>query len=341
LNVFVDTNVLLGLYKLTGPDLEEVRRLIAIAGVKGEAKLNILLNENVVDEFARNRENVVAESMSHLESIRRGHTVPNLVRPYKEEANALRTAIAATSKAAAALQDVAHDDIQTHNLKADLVVEELFQTFAAKPITDPQLERARRRREVGRPPGKSNSIGDAINWEHLLEAAPDGENLYLISADGDFESILYPGTPKDYLVEEWEDAKHSELYLFKSLLAFLQKQFPQYKLADEVAKVNAIDNFVDSFSFAETHRRVAALREFSDFTDDEVARILDAMDTNSQIESIIEDDDVRALAETMIESAKSEKSKIAAEAVSQHLTRIDARRRPTVDDEKLDDDIPF
>ena len=50
---------------------------------------------------------------------------------------------------------------------------------------------------MGNPPGKRNSLGDAILWEFLLANAPDKEDIYMISGDGDFDSKL----DRDKLIE--------------------------------------------------------------------------------------------------------------------------------------------
>ena len=43
--------------------------------------------------------------------------------------------------------------------------------------------RAVMRTRLGNPPGKSESVGDAMNWETLLIAVPEGTELYLVSED--------------------------------------------------------------------------------------------------------------------------------------------------------------
>ena len=52
------------------------------------------------------------------------------------------------------------------------------------------VNRAIVRFNTGNPPGKDRKYGDAINWETLLESVPCGEDLFFISADKDYASIL-------------------------------------------------------------------------------------------------------------------------------------------------------
>jgi len=150
MNVFLDTNVLLGLYRLSGPDLEEVRRLIKLADAK---KLTVCINSNVVEEFTRNREKVIAESLKHLEIFFKKEGIPNLCKPYAEGAT-LREAVAHVEKTAKSLRDAVRKDAEEHTLKADSVIAEVFAKFKPVTIGDGVIEKARARREFGNPPGK-------------------------------------------------------------------------------------------------------------------------------------------------------------------------------------------
>ena len=148
MNVFLDTNVLLGLYKLTGPDLEEVRRLIKLAEA---AKFTVLVNDIIVDEFNRNRQKVIAASLTHLDTLNRGAAIPNLVKSYAE-AGKLRDCLNDVNAAVIAVKAVALTEIAKSNLKADQLVAELFQKFKPLAVTEAVITKARRRFEFGRPP---------------------------------------------------------------------------------------------------------------------------------------------------------------------------------------------
>jgi hypothetical protein len=140
------------------------------------------------------------------------------------------------------------------------------------------------------------------------EAAPENVALHLISADGDYESELYTSQPKDYLAREWSEKKKSTLRLHKSLLNFFQECFPDFKLADEVEKVIAIQNLVQSFSFADTHKAIQKLQEHTEFSDEQLTKLLDAIDENTQIAWILSDEDVMHFAENLIALAKSKEA---------------------------------
>ena len=61
------------------------------------------------------------------------------------------------------------------------------------------LDKATDRTEIGNPPGKKGSLGDAIIWESLLGHAPD-EPLHFVSDDIDYKSKLNKLKMKDFLV---------------------------------------------------------------------------------------------------------------------------------------------
>ena len=69
--------------------------------------------------------------------------------------------------------------------------------FCAKWKSGPTL----RRTEVGNPPGKADSLGDALNWEWLLEQEIEfwDDELILISSDNDYESELIKGKPREFV----------------------------------------------------------------------------------------------------------------------------------------------
>jgi hypothetical protein len=65
------------------------------------------------------------------------------------------------------------------------VLDPLFEKAVLE--TSEQLERARIRKERGRPPGKrTDLLGDQISWEQLLDAARDKGSVWIITKDKDY-----------------------------------------------------------------------------------------------------------------------------------------------------------
>ncbi|MEW6053335.1 MAG: PIN domain-containing protein [Nitrospirota bacterium] len=89
MNVFLDTNILLDMYQLSGPDLDELKKLIKLAENR---KIKIYITTQIEDEFWRNREGVLNESIKHFKETKVITKIPNIVRSYSEKANDLRQA---------------------------------------------------------------------------------------------------------------------------------------------------------------------------------------------------------------------------------------------------------
>jgi hypothetical protein len=73
----------------------------------------------------------------------------------------------------------------------DEVSKALAPIFAkAVPHSPDELQRARARRELGNPPGKSNNpIGDQLTWEQILTHFKGKKRLWIISRDGDYGTV--------------------------------------------------------------------------------------------------------------------------------------------------------
>ena len=63
MNLFIDTNVFLSFFHLTNDDLEELRKLIVLLD---KEEVHLLLPEQVIHEFRRNRENKIYDLLKRL-----------------------------------------------------------------------------------------------------------------------------------------------------------------------------------------------------------------------------------------------------------------------------------
>lgn len=321
MNVFIDTNVLLDLYHLSGPDLDELRKVIKLAENK---KLNVLLPAQVEDEFWRNRERVISEALDLFAKTKASATLPNLIRA-NPKSSELRQAVERVNDLVKELRQVADSEIANHKLKADDVIESLFMQCPPQAVDISVIDKAKARKELGNPPGKANSLGDAVNWEWLLESTPEGESLVIISSDGDFESELLKGRPKEFLLREWARAKKGDLELFKGLPDFLKQNFPDIKLSDEIDKSIAIEKLENSFSFMATHNAISSLQKYDVFKEADLLRIIEAYTSNQQIRWILGDDDVRSFANKVVALLKNEKLKEAAKPLLEMLEQLEVQ----------------
>ena len=330
MKVFIDTNILLDIYHLSGADLEELRKLKKMVE---KGKVELLVSSQVVDEFWRNRERVIADALRIFRESKATAKIPNIIRVYPE-ARELKANVEKANEIVRTLMARAVEDIEKDALKADEVIQELLSAVTVGEVTDEILGRAKRRSDVGNPPGKKDSLGDGINWEWLLEQEIEfwDDELIIISADGDYESELTKGKPREYLLREWKKKNHGcTLVLEKSLTGFLATRFPGIQLAEEIDKIEEIERLENSSNFATTHRAIAALNKYDDFKDAEIRRIVRAYLENSQVAWILGDVDVKTFGRKVVDLAKSPETKEACAELRQRLDEL----------EEDDDEIPL
>jgi hypothetical protein len=330
MNVFIDTNVFLSFYHLTNDDLEELRKLKVLLE-KGNVTLH--LPGQTVDEYRRNRETKIADALKRLKEQKLNLQFPALCRDYGEYGS-LRELQKDFEKLHSSLVGKISKDIESNSLKADQVIQELFEKAEAIKITEPLIAKAKLRMSVGNPPGKKGSLGDAINWEALLENVPDDEDLYLIADDRDYFSVLDENKPKEFLIHEWKEKKDADVVFYRRLAPFFKEHYPDIKLASELEKEMAVQQLVGSRAFVTTHSAIAKLGGFENFSQSQVSEIVDAALTNSQVSWILGDQDVF---EFMTKFAAEYKGKIEEEAYEQLMKSL-KEHEPEEDE---DDDFPF
>ena len=76
ITVFVDTNIFLSLYAFSDDDIEQFRSLFVLSQ---EGVIDFLLPQQVIDEFWRNREAKIRESIDNLKVSKR-IAIPALAR---------------------------------------------------------------------------------------------------------------------------------------------------------------------------------------------------------------------------------------------------------------------
>lgn len=296
MNVFIDTNVLLDFFRMSSGDLEEIRK---VARLSANNRITLLINDFILDEFTRNREGVIAKSISEFNKSKIELHRPNIIRGHAESLE-LEQIQKRFKELVKILSDRAVTEAHSISTKADLVIGELFESATINKVIDPIIGKAFQRVSLGRPPGKEGSHGDAIHWEWLLHHVPKGEDLYLISRDGDFESHISEGLLASYLQSEWKSTKESQCTLYRSLADFLNEHFADIKLADEIDKYITIERLERSPNFATTHNAIKDLIGIDDYTPTELQKIINAYLSNNQINWIIGDDDVKAFADKIV-----------------------------------------
>ena len=288
MDIFLDTNVFLSFYHFSSDDLEELKKLAVLAR---EGQVTLHLPEQVINEFRRNRANKIADAVKRLEQQRLALQFPQICKQY-EEYEELRQAQRNYKKYHAQLVVSIEKDACNVSLEADTVIRELFDVAQVIPTLPQLVEKAQLRTSLGNPPGKKGSLGDAVNWESLLETVPDGSNLYFIADDSDYFSPLDSAVLDPYLQQEWSEQKGSEICFRRRLSSFFQDYFGQIDLASELEKDLLIKELASSSNFTETHVVVSKLSRFSDFTQSQLNEIVAAAVSNDQIHWMANDGDI-------------------------------------------------
>jgi hypothetical protein len=288
INVFIDTNILLNFLHFSRDELDALSRVFASHSV-GNAK--VYLTQQVCDEFKRNREAKIKDALKRFGEAKFSVQLPSFTKGYSEHAQILQLT-QQLQQLSKNLQDKVLKDIAAQQLQADALIADIFKR--TEIITTPKeiYERAVNRGKLGNPPGKKDSIGDAINWITLLEKVAAEEDIHIISEDGDFFSILDENAVSPFLVDEWKTKKKSNVRVYRTLSGFMKEHFNGIEFAFDKEKEGLIAQLYSVRSFASCHGVIASLAEFSYFSVDEIDRILAAAVVNDQFGWIVTDYDV-------------------------------------------------
>lgn len=288
MNIFIDTNILLSFYHLTSEDLEELKKLGVLLRKKS---ISLFLPSQVTDEFKRNRERKISDAITILEKQKLNLQFPQLCKDYEEYKN-LRKQQKDYEKNHAKLVDRIKRDALDEKLNADYVIKELFHFASKIDCKEDIIRHARHRNETGCPPGKNNSIGDAINWEALLSGAPKREDMFFVTDDLDYVSAIDKNIFSAYLHDEWKRQMSSNLIYYKRLSSFFVDHFPDIKLASEYEIDLLISDLARSPNYTQTHNIIKELSRFSVFNSEQINRIVEIAVNNTQVAWIVTDDDL-------------------------------------------------
>lgn len=229
MNLFLDSNVWLALYDSPRRDLDELGKLVPLVE---KGRVTLLLPDQVVNEVRRNRDKKIANDIAELQAEILVEEVPPIffnLQEYKSFAQTRRNYERARERLIARLVD----DFEHGRLPADHLIDRLFAVGRRIPVTDELLLRARYRYDLGNPPGKEGSYGDAVNWECLLAEVPSGEDLHLVSRDRDFASRIDRSRFSPFLEAEWRERKEARIFFCTRLSAFCCDHLPEVRLAGE------------------------------------------------------------------------------------------------------------
>lgn len=227
--VFIDSNVFLNFYTFNQDHLDKLDNLIDLIKSK---KINLILPRQIIDEVSRNRENKLKETLKSLESFQIKLSIPSTCHDM-HEMKAVQKTIELLKEQSKKLKDKLLDQIDKKSLSADKLIYSIFKINKKISISESLMKKAKLRFELGNPPGKNGSLGDAINWECILEHVPKKADLYFIGGDKDYISEINHNSFSGFLREEWETLKESKLFYYGLISQFLQENFPQAKITKE------------------------------------------------------------------------------------------------------------
>lgn len=288
MHVFIDTNILLNFFHFTKEEIDALSNVFA-SHEHGAATVH--LTEQVCNEFSRNRENKIKDALKKFKDVKFAAQLPAFMKQY-EEYDQIRQKSMELQELAKSISHKVDSDVLENGLLTDALIKDIFAKSNPIPTTPELFAKAQMRSALGNPPGKNGSMGDAVNWIALLGAVPDGQNLHVISEDGDYYSTLNENRPHPFLAKEWSDTMHGKLLVYRTLSSFLKEHFDGVAFSYDKDKEALIDSLAESGSFAVTHNLIAKLEQFGYFSLKEVQRVLAAAVANNQFGWIVGDDDI-------------------------------------------------
>ena len=286
--------------------MEELKKIVTLLN-NGEIKL--FVPKQVKNEFYRNRDSKLADAIKQIKDSKPQMNLPTFCRAYSHY-DEINKYVKDIEKEKDDLLKTLFDDIKNKQLKADKVVENLFNIAEEIDYTPEIVNRSKLRYDLGNPPGKGGTYGDALNWECLLTIEnsdwfnPEKYDLYFISDDQDYTSPIDKESFNDFLFDEWNKQKGSKILFYKNLRNFFKENYSDIKLADDFERKLLVDKFVNSHSFYNTRYNLLALHNFGigELSDEQVRRILTASINNTQINWISQDDDINKMLYEIIDN---------------------------------------
>lgn len=313
IHLFIDTNIYLSFYHFSNDDLEELKKLDALIN---NGKVILYITEQVKDEFSRNRENKLSDAIKRIQDGKIDIPMPTFSKVYPLYSQ-IAEEVKEIKKKKQKLIDEIKQDISDKKLKADEIINELFEKAKMLEMDDNLISKSKTRYDLGNPPGKGDSYGDALNWEILLNKFISKDNegnpidLHFISVDKDYNSLIDNNKFNSFLLDEWKEKMTSEIIYYKYLSSFVKSNFPDINLVIDFEKNQLVNNFIKSSSFWRTRDNLYSLLEKIDtdsFTKEDVSNIVEASLNNTQIFWISQDEDINKMLHNIVEVNKEKLS---------------------------------
>ena len=298
INLFLDSNIWLDLFHFSANDLEEFSKLNNKLG----KDITLFVPQQVVFELQRNRDSKISDALKRFKDLH--IQIPNLCMGYPEY-ETFNEVLSNLTQIHRELCQKIEVDVVNRRLPADSIINKVYQNSRLLEETDTIIRSAELRFNRGNPPGKNHSLGDAINWEALLAYVPDGEDLFFVSEDRDYQSAVDGNKMNLFLLTEWQRTKRAQVVYYQSLVSFLREHQKDINLRSEIEKETLIEALYNSGSFAQTHGLISSLCRFEYFSDKQLNQLLRAVVDNSQVGSIITDHDLAQFYQRILKGKES------------------------------------
>jgi len=256
MKLFIDANIYLRFYDSSSRELKKLLNSLL------ELKDYIFITNQIANEVRRNKLDIAVASFKadfknlgvqkttlpeHLDN-----TGKCKIKEWNEKRNKL---INDEKNMKINYTKIVRGIVESIMLSADnvsLILEQLFTSSAMATVGE--IDAARKRKELGNPPGKPRDpLGDEVSWEQLLNAYNGSEKIWFISNDNDF---LVEYADKLYLnpflcneIKLRSKGKPPSIFCFKSLADGLAnfnktsghkiKQLPSPDLLDTIKREEA------------------------------------------------------------------------------------------------------
>lgn len=209
MNLYIDTNIFLTFYHLTNDDLDELKKLAILIE---DEQISLFLPEQTRNEFLRNRDKSINDAITTLKEQKVTSRYPQISKGY-EEYVLLQEAYKSFEKHKNKIISKIESDSKDFKLNADILTYRIFQSAKRIENSTALIEKAKMRFDLGNPPGKGKSYGDALNWEALMDYVYEDEDLCLVSDDPDYASLLDKKELNLFLKNEWDKEKIKNTFL--------------------------------------------------------------------------------------------------------------------------------
>ncbi len=253
--VFIDTNILLDFYRITGGDSD----LSILKKIDANHK-KLITSYQVEMEYKKNRQRVILDMLKGIKNNDQTQVPAYLKdsKPHKALANAQKQVKKQTNKICERVQKTLE-----YPERNDPVYQTAQRLFKAKEschlqrstdVKNDIKSRAEKRHLYGFPPRKikDTSIGDAFNWEWILHCAEScTDNIVIVTRDSDYGQSYNSKTfVNDFLKQEFKErVGHRQILSISTKLTSAFKQAGIRVTSKEVSKEEElIDNIRHSNS---------------------------------------------------------------------------------------------